>query len=77
MTQLELFDYKDDIKFAMTLTMDFLRQLHKKDPVTAKYFYNLRFNERDRIYKQVERAMFCAKIDGFEFSKITHRVLIP
>ena len=77
MTQLELFDTRDDVQYALSLTMFELRDLYRNNPRAFGYFHAIRTKERERINYQVARAMFIAKLEGLEFSKISRHVLIP
>ena len=77
MTQLELFSTRDDMQHALSLTMVELRNLYRNNPRAFGYFHAIRTKERERINYQVARAMFIAKLEGLEFSKLSRHVLIP
>jgi hypothetical protein len=77
MTQLELFSTRDDVQYALSLTMFELRNICRNNVQAFKYLHELRSKERDRINYQVTRATFIAKIEGHEYSKISRHVLIP
>ena len=77
MVQLELFGQREDLHYAMNLTMFDLRAMQRKNPSLANYLHEIRCKERNRINYQVARAMFVARIEGFEYSKISRHVLIP
>ena len=77
MKQLELFGIRDDMQHALSLTMVELRNLYRNNPRAFGYFHAIRTKERERINYQVARAMFIAKIEDLEFSKISRHVLMP
>jgi hypothetical protein len=77
MKQLELFGIRDDMQHALSLTMVELRDLYRNNPRAFGYFHAIRTKERERINYQVARAMFIAKVEGLEFSKISRHVLMP
>ena len=77
MKQLELFGIRDDMQHALSLTMFELRDLYRNNPRAFGYFHAIRTKERERINYQVARAMFIAKIEDLEFSKISRHVLMP
>ena len=77
MQQLELFDTRDDVQYALNLTMFELRKICRNNLSAFNYLYKIRQDERNRINYQVQRAMFVAKLEGNEFSKISRHVLIP
>ena len=77
MKQLELFSIRDDVQHALSLTMVELRNLYRNNPRAFGYFHAIRTKERERINYQVARAMFIAKIEDLEFSKISRHVLMP
>ena len=77
MKQLELFGIRDDMQHALSLTMFELRDLYRNNPRAFSYFHAIRTKERERINYQVARAMFIAKIEDLEFSKISRHVLMP
>jgi len=71
MKQIELFE-REDREYALNLSIGELREMRKRNPIMTDYLYELRCTERKRISNQVDRAMFCAKIDGFEFSRVRY-----
>jgi hypothetical protein len=77
MKQLELFDTRDDVQYALSLTMFELRNICRNNRRAFDYFHTIRTNERERINYQVARAMFIAKLEGNEFSKLSRHVLMP
>ena len=77
MVQLELFDQREDLHYALSLTMFDLRAMHYKNPILANYLYEMRHKERKRISDQVARATFIARVEGYEYSKLSRHVLIP
>jgi hypothetical protein len=77
MKQLELFSTRDDVQYALNLTMVELRNICRNNRRAFDYFHEIRSKERERINYQVARAMFIAKLEGNEFSKISRHVLIP
>jgi hypothetical protein len=77
MVQLELFGQREDLHYALNLTMFDLRVMHHKNPVLANYLYEMRHKERERINHQVARATFVAKLEGNEYSKLSRHRLIP
>jgi hypothetical protein len=77
MEQLELFSKREDLQYALSLTMFELRKICRNNLSAFNYLYKIRQDERNRINYQVQRAMFVAKLEGNEFSKISRHVLIP
>ena len=77
MEQLELFSKREDLQYALSLTMFELRKIYRNNLSAFNYLYKIRQDERNRINYQVQRAMFVAKLEGNEFSKISRHVLIP
>ena len=77
MKQLELFSTRDDVQYALNLTMFELRNICRNNRRAFDYFHEIRKKEHERINYQVARAMFIAKLEGNEFSKISRHVLIP
>jgi hypothetical protein len=77
MEQLELFSKREDLQYALSLTMFELRKIYRHNLSAFNYLHKIRQDERNRINYQVQRAMFVAKLEGNEFSKISRHVLIP
>jgi len=77
MEQLELFSKREDLQYALSLTMFELSKICRNNLSAFNYLYKIRQDERNRINYQVQRAMFVAKLEGNEFSKISRHVLIP
>ena len=77
MVQLELFDQHEDLHYALSLTMFELRAMHHKNPILANYLYEMRHKERKRIDDQVARATFIARVEGYEYSRLSRHRLIP
>ena len=77
MEQLELFSKREDLQYALSLTMFELRKICRNNLSAFNYLHKIRQDERNRINYQVQRAMFVAKAEGNEFSKISRHVLIP
>ena len=77
MEQLELFSQREDLHYALSLTMFDLRVMHHKNPILANYLYEMRHKERERINHQVARATFTARLEGNEYSKLSRHRLIP
>jgi hypothetical protein len=65
MKQLELFA-PSSFYFAMTMTRDQRLELSKAD----FGLYNQMRLIREQVKRQTERATFCAKVDGFEYSRL-------
>ena len=65
MQQLELFT-PVPLTFALFATYTQKATMYKADPLL---YYEMRLI-RERIAKQVDRAMFCAKVEGHEFSRL-------
>ena len=69
MEQIELFE-REDREYALSLSLGELREMRKVNLILAEYLYEMRHKERKRISDQIARATFCAKLDGFEFSRV-------
>lgn len=71
MKQLELFGTREDRNYALGLSMDEYRAIYRKRPEVCKYFYRLRQDYYEIIRHKVARATFCAKLEGFEYSRLS------